>query len=622
MIYLAGTDFSHLTTDELIKGIKALKLPDYIRSKAYGVDVRETLAQMIEMLMQLAYNQGMTPQQAQDWVSQLNNKIIKGQVTMNDLTQEVKEALTGGSVAVVGVDAVGTVNLQNNAVTPDKTSFMENGTNIFNKNTAIIGVFISGNASTSNLEGYFTSQPIYSKVDQKYTISKVRNYRLIDGSGNRYGVTEMGNNSALATIEVPAGHGFEFSGAVSNLDTTQVNIGDAALPYESYYVKFNENVKITNENLDVSDSGSNIKISGNNVSILDGELEQALDLKGSRNNAFSFRGTYFNGEKIHPSEDDITPPRLPVAVGANHGWTTEVLPDEFDSLLSNGQLYPSTKNLEQSSSSNNGVFILTEKYDILDDNSIVSNGTDYANNLANVDAKARLVVSYRFYGVGKCTVHSTLIILKDTESKTIGFLQSEALRGNVTRYMPGVKPIGSNDFENGVILADYTENLNVYSENLQDTTKPPLFYSDVRNDITFTMGYVPIATGSPVERLNNTDTYWDLRGTKKSYPVALGKGISPLKAGDVFENVGFRNYSKPDKDLEIFETVETTDAHYIYIYSKSPKNYLTKLVDSSIHGVVEVVQSRGFELISDNVGAGSITFSTPAKGYAVLKVDK
>ena len=120
---MAGTDFSHLTTDELIKGIKSLDLPDYIRSKAYGIDVRETLAQMTEMLMQLAYNQGMNPQQAQSWVSQLNNKIVKGQVTMSDLTQEVKEALTGGSVAVVGVDAVDTVNVKNGAITIEKISF-------------------------------------------------------------------------------------------------------------------------------------------------------------------------------------------------------------------------------------------------------------------------------------------------------------------------------------------------------------------------------------------------------------------------------------------------------------------------------------------------------------------
>ena len=120
---MAGTDFSHLTTDELIKGIKALDLPDYIRSKAYGIDVRETLAQMTEMLMQLALNQGMSPQEAQDFLARFNNKINKGEVTMSDLTQEVKTAMTGGSVAVVGVDAVGTENIKDGAVTIEKLAF-------------------------------------------------------------------------------------------------------------------------------------------------------------------------------------------------------------------------------------------------------------------------------------------------------------------------------------------------------------------------------------------------------------------------------------------------------------------------------------------------------------------
>ena len=120
---MAGTDFSHLTDEELLNGIKALNIPDYIRTKSYGIDVRETLAQMTEMLMQLAYNQGMSPQQAKEWVSQLNNKITKGQVTMSDLSQEIKEAFTGGAVAVVGVNAVGTENIKDNSVTIQKLSF-------------------------------------------------------------------------------------------------------------------------------------------------------------------------------------------------------------------------------------------------------------------------------------------------------------------------------------------------------------------------------------------------------------------------------------------------------------------------------------------------------------------
>ena len=120
---MAGTDFSHLTDDELMNGIKALNIPNYIRSKSYGIDVRETLAQMTEMLMQLAYNQGMSPQQAKEWVSQLNNKITKGQVTMSDLSQEIKEAFTGGAVAVVGVGAVDTENVKNGAITIEKIAF-------------------------------------------------------------------------------------------------------------------------------------------------------------------------------------------------------------------------------------------------------------------------------------------------------------------------------------------------------------------------------------------------------------------------------------------------------------------------------------------------------------------
>src|SRR5699024_3985826 len=42
------------------------------------------------------------------------------EIEMKDLSQGVKEAMTGDSVAVVGEDAVGNVNLKENAVTRDK----------------------------------------------------------------------------------------------------------------------------------------------------------------------------------------------------------------------------------------------------------------------------------------------------------------------------------------------------------------------------------------------------------------------------------------------------------------------------------------------------------------------
>ena len=76
---MAGTDFSHLTTDELIKGIKALDLPDYIRSKAYGIDVRETLAQMTEMTIQLGVNMGLSPEDALNWARKLQQSVSQSE---------------------------------------------------------------------------------------------------------------------------------------------------------------------------------------------------------------------------------------------------------------------------------------------------------------------------------------------------------------------------------------------------------------------------------------------------------------------------------------------------------------------------------------------------------------
>ena len=91
MIYLAGTDFSHLTNDELIKGIKALDLPDYIRSKAYGIDVRETLAQMTEMTIQLGVNLGLSPEDALLWARKLQET-----VSQSDFDSWVATLLDGG----------------------------------------------------------------------------------------------------------------------------------------------------------------------------------------------------------------------------------------------------------------------------------------------------------------------------------------------------------------------------------------------------------------------------------------------------------------------------------------------------------------------------------------------
>ena len=168
MIYLAGTDFSHLTNDELIKGIKALDLPDYIRSKAYGVDVRETLAQMTEMTIQLGVNMGLSPEDALVWARKLQESVSQSEfdswiatlldggpsIFMNTLS-ELQTTYPNGAAGVAlvretdpakiyvwddgawedfgdyqGVEvkdgSITSAKLLDGAVTPEKTTFMQN----------------------------------------------------------------------------------------------------------------------------------------------------------------------------------------------------------------------------------------------------------------------------------------------------------------------------------------------------------------------------------------------------------------------------------------------------------------------------------------------------------------
>ena len=59
--------------------------------------------------------------------SQLEHKANKNEVfSMANMGQDIKEAMTGGSVAVVGKDTVLTENIVDNQVTPAKTTFIEN----------------------------------------------------------------------------------------------------------------------------------------------------------------------------------------------------------------------------------------------------------------------------------------------------------------------------------------------------------------------------------------------------------------------------------------------------------------------------------------------------------------
>ena len=238
MIYLAGTDFSHLTNDELLNGIKSLKIPDYIRSKAYGIDVRETLAQMTEMLMQLAFNQGMDLEQAQEWAMQISkiddkadqsfvdsqlSAIVSGapKGTYTDLASlratyprgtdgiflvlenghwyywnEVTSAWTDGGVYQASGISDGSISLQ-------KLDFAKIvSKNKFDKNTAVSGALGSTGTVVENAK-FYTSAPIKAVEGEIWKFSSnLQSYAYSNSAGTLVSVV---TNAGVNSITIPSG---------------------------------------------------------------------------------------------------------------------------------------------------------------------------------------------------------------------------------------------------------------------------------------------------------------------------------------------------------------------------------------------------------------------------------
>ena len=97
--------------------------------------------------------------------------------TMANMGQDVKEAMTGGSVAVVGVDAILEENIVNRQVTPNKTSFARK-INEFNYLTSIEGKKLNYPNNNLTSEENFSVSDYIEVETGKYTLN-IANYDTV-----------------------------------------------------------------------------------------------------------------------------------------------------------------------------------------------------------------------------------------------------------------------------------------------------------------------------------------------------------------------------------------------------------------------------------------------------------
>lgn len=228
------------------------------------------------------------PTNGKGLVEQVANKIDKGNVTLNDLTQDVKLAMTGGSVAIVGENAVGTENIKNSAVSVDKTSFITKtitSENIVDSSKSKIGITINANTGEEMVnELYNTTDFINVEQGQTYYVPYTTNFYTYSDNKDYLSWTQTASYTAeqngYIRVRISAGSSVPF----------RINVGSLK-PFDEY----RELLEIQNLTLD----DEKIK----SATFTNGELKENLKVT-EKNVNFFYRNSpnLFNKDTVTPNK--------------------------------------------------------------------------------------------------------------------------------------------------------------------------------------------------------------------------------------------------------------------------------------------------------------------------------
>lgn len=107
-----------------------IELQNYVNNYFDNLDVQEEINNKLNKLVTDGTLQNLITPYFENLTNEINNLEITKRnksdlISMNDLTQEVKEAMTGGSVAVIGKQSVTNATVQDFAISPNKLNFVE-----------------------------------------------------------------------------------------------------------------------------------------------------------------------------------------------------------------------------------------------------------------------------------------------------------------------------------------------------------------------------------------------------------------------------------------------------------------------------------------------------------------
>lgn len=112
---------------------------------------------------------------------QLPSKVDKagiGQITMDNLADEVKQAMTGGSVAVVGANSVSTETVQTKAITPEKTTFVKGFNEYGHALGKEVGYYLPGSKTIDGIgvANTYAMSPLNLEKGKTYYFRNIRGY--------------------------------------------------------------------------------------------------------------------------------------------------------------------------------------------------------------------------------------------------------------------------------------------------------------------------------------------------------------------------------------------------------------------------------------------------------------